>query len=105
MTRILSIDVDSRKTTTVFPKEGTSLPELPFQSATAGHIDLDPSGKRMLVSFTHQGLVWEIDTESGEILWEFVNTQPVKGRPARVNVYTAKYAGALNFELNSGNIH
>jgi hypothetical protein len=103
-TRILSLDVTSRNVTNVFPRDDAALPQTRFTTDTAGHLDLDPSGQRMLVSFTHEGLVWEIDVETGEILWEYVNTHPVEGRPARVSVYTAKYVGAIDFELNHGNL-
>lgn len=103
-TRILAIDVGSGDTSSVFPRDEAVLPQTPFSSDTAGHFDLNPSSERMLVSFTHQGLVWEIDVASGEVLWEFVNTHPVDGKPARISVYTAKYVGATDFELNYGKI-
>ena len=100
--RILAIDVGTHVTKTIFPRDDAALPDMPFDSDTAGHIDVDPSKSHILVAFTHQGLVWEIDVNTGEILWEFVNTHSVDGKPARVSVYTAKYVKDLDFDLNYG---
>ncbi len=102
--RILSVDVATREYQTVFPKEGRKLPDMPFMSDTAGHIDVSDAGDRILVSFTHQGLVWEIDVATGEVLWELVNTHPVDGRPARISVYTAKYVNNVRFPVNGGEL-
>jgi len=104
ISRVLTVDVTSHQSTIAFPRVNSELPEMPFFSNTAGHIDLDKSGDRVLVSFTHQGLVWEIDIDSGEILWQFVNTHPVQGRPARISVYTAKYVEQIAFPTNGGTL-
>jgi DNA-binding beta-propeller fold protein YncE len=103
--RVLSVNLGSSLAETVFPRPDSSLPQHAFYSDTAGHIDIDPAGNRVLVAFTHQGLVLEIDAGTGEVLWEFVNTHPVDGRPGRVSVYTAKYAGGIAFPMNSGELH
>lgn len=103
--RILSVDVATHEYETVFPREDQELPDMPFMSDTAGHIDVSAAGDRILVSWTHQGLVWEIDIESGEILWELVNTHMVDGQPARISVYTAKYVGNVGFPVNGGELN
>ncbi|MDH3691406.1 MAG: hypothetical protein OEU36_18355 [Gammaproteobacteria bacterium] len=102
ISRVLSVDVNTRMSQAVFPRNGVRLPTRAFHSDTAGHMDLNLTGDRVLVSFTHQGLVWEVDIEKGEIVWEFVNTHLVDGRPARVGVYSASYVGEVDFAMNGG---
>lgn len=102
--RVVSVDVGQDAYGTLFPADNAELPKAPFMSSTAGYIDVSESGDRILVSFTHQGLVWEIDSKSGEILWEFINTHQVDGKPARISVYTAKYVKAATFDVNHGHL-
>ncbi len=101
--RIVAIDVASKAARIVFPKPEAPLPAQSFFSESAGHIDLAPDGKRLLVSFTHQGLAWEIDSQSGAVLWEYTNTHPIHARFGRIPIYTALYANP-NFPLNGGKI-
>ncbi len=103
-TRILAVDVATNRYETVFPKPGNDLPDRPFISKTAGHVDVSDDGRRILVSWTHQGLVWEIDVETGEILWELVNSHPIGERTGRISVYTAKFVSNMNFVGNGGEI-
>lgn len=100
--RIIAVDVETQAFETVFPKDGRELPETEFFSDTAGHLDISDSRDRVLVSWTHQGLVWEIDIESGDVLWELVNTHLVEEQAARVSVYTAKYVQSADFPMNGG---
>ena len=102
--RIVTVDVGTSKADTVFPRPGSPLPEATFRSKTAGHIDLAGTGDRMLVSWTKQGLVWEIDLRTGEVLWELVNNHDVDGHAARISVWTAKYVPAVDFEMNHGKV-
>jgi hypothetical protein len=105
LSRILSVDVGSGETRIIYPPDGAELPPQAFLSVTAGHLDIHPSQTRLLTAWTHQGTVWEIDITSGEVLWEFTNTHPVSGKPARASVYTAKYVDDLAFPLNGVNPH
>lgn len=102
ISRVLSIDVARNVASTLFPAAQQDLPLRQFFSDTAGHMDVHPSGSRLLASWTHQGLIWEIDAESGEVLWELVNTHPLGARFGRISVYTAQYAGEMDFEPNHG---
>ena len=102
--RILAVNVDSSAFESVFPRAGVELPEMEFRTKNAGSIDTSAGGDRILVSWTRQGLVWEIDVSSGELLWEFVNTHTVDGRPARISTYTAKYVPRPAFEMNGGRL-
>lgn len=104
ITRVLTIDTSSGEATSVFPASGSTLPERDFFSDTAGYIDVHPSRERILVSFSRQGLVWEIASKTGEVLWEFVNDHVVQGRSARVVVYTADFVTEIDFPLNAGQI-
>jgi len=102
--RVAAIDISSGHAQTVFPRKNIKIPPRYFFSETSGHIDLHADQKRMLVSWTHQGLVWEIDIESGEVLWEYINTHPVENRFGRLPVYTAIYVNKLDFPLNRGEL-
>jgi len=74
--RIVKIDLASRDVSTLFPAADTP-PELNFFSKIAGHIDLDASRSRALVSLTMQGRVLEIDLRTGDVLWEYDHIQDV----------------------------
>lgn len=102
--RIVALDVSSENSTDVFPSPAMKIPSRPIYSETAGYIDVHPDRRRVLVSWTHQGLVWEIDMESGEVLWEYVNTHPVEDRYGRISVYTATYADKTDFPFNGGKV-
>jgi hypothetical protein len=103
-TRVLAVDVASHQSETLFPREGSQLPETTFFSQSGGHIDVSPARDRMMVSFSLQGLAWEIDVSTGEILWEFVNTHSVAGKPTRLELFVVKYVQAMDFEPNGGQI-
>lgn len=105
ISRIVAIDVSLGGSVTLFPKPGAPLPERRFYSKNAGHLDLHPDRRRLLASWTHQGLIWEIDLQQGEVLWEYVNIHPIQGHPARVPVYTARYIPGLDFSLNHGRLN
>jgi hypothetical protein len=62
-------------------------------------------GDRVLASWTRQGLVWEIDVRTGEVLWELTNTHNVDGRAGRISVYTAEYVPSIEFETNGGRLN
>ena len=103
--RIMAVNVGTSKTETVFPRSGNALPQRTFRTKTAGHIDISRMGDRILASWTRQGLVWEVDVKTGEVLWEFINTHEVDGRPARISVHTAKYVPTIDFEMNRGRLN
>jgi hypothetical protein len=102
--RVAAIDVSSGHVQTVFPRKDIKIPPRSFFSDKGGHIDVNADQKRMLVSWTHKGLVWEIDIESGEVLWEYINTHPVGNSFGRIPVYTATYVNKLDFPLNRGKL-
>lgn len=104
--RIVSINLQNGNWETVFPKEGVKIPSRHFFSETAGHLEIHSSEKRMIVSWTHRGLVWEIDVESGEVIWEYVNTHPLDDNKfGRISIYSSLYAEHAEFELNYGKFH
>jgi hypothetical protein len=104
VSRVISIDVGSGQTEVLFPRNEMPLPDREFFSRTAGHIDIHPSGQRMLVAFSQAGILWEIDTNSGEVLWEFINTHPIDDRSGRIDTYVAKYVDGISFPMNGGEI-
>lgn len=100
ISRIVELDMVTNAARTVFPNKPKSELGHEFLSQTAGYIDVSPSDQRMLVSWTHQGLVSEIDKKTGELLWEMANIHPAGDKGAVVSVYTAKYVRELSFDLN-----
>ncbi|MBF0370654.1 MAG: hypothetical protein HQL52_14475 [Magnetococcales bacterium] len=91
-TRIVRLDLESRVQKTIFPRPGVTLPgKGRGHAAHSGHIELSRDGKRLLAAYTGQGVLWEIDIESAEVLWEFINTHPFQDRASRLSIYTAKY--------------
>lgn len=102
--RVVAITVGTGESEVVLPRDGVTYPERDIQSKVAGFIDIHPGQSRMLVSFSEQGLLWEIDTDTGDVLWEFVNTHTIDGRPGRVNLFAARYAGHLSFPMNGGEL-
>ena len=89
-TRVASISVASHASTIHFPNAANEHKES-FMSKTAGHIDVNRDADRYLVASTHMGLVYEIDLETGNILWEYKNTHKIGDKFARLPVYTALY--------------
>lgn len=102
-TRVVSVDVASGASEVLFPREGVEHPDRAFFSDTTGHIEIHSEQERMLVSFSKKGIVWEIDIESGEVLWELVNTHPIDGKPGRVSVFFTQYLDeSISFPMNGG---
>lgn len=102
--RVVAVDIGSGQSETLFPRSDSTHPGRDILSRVAGYVDVSPSRDRMMVAFSEQGLVWEIDTANGEVLWEFVNTQAIAGRPGRVKVFVTKYVDKLSFPMNGGEL-
>jgi hypothetical protein len=66
------------------------LPES-FFSVLAGHVDVHRDGTRALIASTAQGVVWEVDLTSGEVLWEYIAPEPGQRPTARLSCFCAKY--------------
>lgn len=97
-TRVAKIDLDRRRSTTVFPAPNTKLPRKPF-SRMAGYIDINPDGRRALVVFAYQSVIWEIDIPTGEILFEYIYAKP-GSHPESRKIATAQYYYGLDFPMN-----
>ncbi len=66
------------------------------QTAYSGHVDLQPDQQHALVTISNAGAVWEVDLESGQVVWEYLVSDPVD--PAlRACVGYAAYADHLSF--------
>jgi hypothetical protein len=73
-------------------------PAPPDQCRTpnAGHLDIHRDSKRVLMTITHQGALWEVNPETGAVEWEYIYVHPgKKGR--REPIYTAKYVYQAGF--------
>jgi outer membrane protein assembly factor BamB len=105
--RVVRIDLETAELQQLFPTSD-STDFLPVSSATAGHIDVSEMGTRILVSFTGQGRVLEIDVQTGTVLWEFNNFHDIAEflresaiesdtSIALFHTYGAYYAGQPSF--------
>jgi hypothetical protein len=71
--RVVRLRYGEEAIETVFPKPDAD-PGIDFFTDAAGYIDPSPDGSRALVSLTDQGRLFEIEVDSGKVLWEMVNT-------------------------------
>lgn len=95
--RLVSIPLESRLPTTVFPQ--TPLGELPqpFCTDVAGYLDLR-SPDRVLVTLTTRAEIWEVNLATGNVEWQYVYVDPeTRERPS---LYTAQYVHDVHFEFN-----
>jgi hypothetical protein len=69
----------------------------PLYSRFAGHLDVRPDDKAVLMAVTNQATLLEVDLVSREVLWkyQFADTSGKKR-----DIYTAKYIYDVGFELN-----
>ncbi len=103
--RIVSINTMDGTTETLFPPSNSNSPSHGFFSKNAGRVDIHPGNRRMLICWTHKGLIWEVDMQSGEVLWEYINTHPLQKKYGRISVCTATYVDNADFIFNYGKIH
>jgi hypothetical protein len=96
-TRLAMIDLETRMSRTIFPKSDSQSPPL-VHSGTAGHLDINKAGDAVLMAVTHQKIIYEVDLETGEVLWEYVCVDPANRvlRP----IYTARYCYDVSFPMN-----
>jgi Arylsulfotransferase (ASST) len=91
-TRLVEIDLSSRRAVTVFPTADT--PDLDFFTRISGYFDLDEQRSRALVALSLQGRVLEIDLRTHKVLWEYTNVHDVskylenKGEESKGNFST-----------------
>ena len=67
--RIVRIDMLTSEAETLFPRTDSG-PAVPFATQDAGHLEVSPDGKRIMVASTHQSHVFEFDVETGDVVWE-----------------------------------
>lgn len=101
ISRILAFDLTSPTSRIVYPTNRDAFAADIF-SQTAGHIDLSSDGSRVLIAWTHKGLISEVDIDSGQLLWEWTNNHAIGEQTGRLSVYTAKYINDVNFAMNAG---
>lgn len=94
-TRLVHIDYQNGQPTTLFPKPGVAMPDV-CQTTYSGHIDIEQTGSHALACITNAGAVWEVDLESGQVVWEYIINDPVHPE-LRSNVGYACYLNDLAF--------
>lgn len=96
-TRIARINLDTRLAETVFPTKDSTEPAI-VDSGVAGHLDINGDGTAVLMAVTHQGTIYEVDAETGDLLWEYICVDP--SNKELKSIYTAKYCYDASFEMN-----
>jgi hypothetical protein len=94
--RLVQIDLETRRSQAVFPRPRSSLPGK-FYTGVAGHLDLGGDG-RVLVALSKAQKVWEINLKTGAVLWEYVCVDPEHRR--RRELLTAEYVRNAGFRMN-----
>lgn len=104
--RIATAYFGSERVDTIYPGPN-SIEDDQFFSSYAGVVDLNPDYSKALVSITEQGRVLEIDMNTGEVLWEYVNNHDLgvyprhignkKNVASRMTAHGAWYIGQPKF--------
>lgn len=108
--RLVRVDLLTGTSEVVFPQATTVLPDT-FFTESAGHLDINQDGRRVLVTLTHKAEIWEIDLRSGQVLWRYAYHAPAAGETGQPRprgalwkpLFTAKYVGKTQharFPLN-----
>lgn len=74
-TRLVRIDFATGRPDIVFPAAGRSMPDL-CRTVNSGYLDVHGDSRRALVTLTHEGAVWEVDLDTGEVTWEYIYVHP-----------------------------
>jgi hypothetical protein len=74
-TRLVEIDLASRRAVTVFPTADT--PDPAFFTRISGFFDLNDQRSRALVALSLQGRVVEVDLRTRKAIWEYNNIHNV----------------------------
>ena len=95
-TQLVRIGFPSGLPQTLFPRAGVEMPDL-CRTVNSGHLEIHPNGQHALLSLTHEGALWEVDLESGRVVWEYIHVQlDERGKPQRT-VGSARYIDPPSF--------
>lgn len=92
-TRLVHIDFHSGLPTTIFPRQNVDMPDL-CRTANSGNLEISQDQRFALLTVSHEGAIWEIDLETGEVVWEFINVRN-DGSGKRESIGVAKYVDEL----------
>lgn len=96
-TQLVEIDFQSGLPRTLFPRADAPAP-MPDRCRTAnsGHLDIDHQRQCALLTITHAGALWEVDLQTGEVLWEYIHVDS-EGQGKRQLIGLSKYVTDLSF--------
>ncbi|HEY3964765.1 MAG TPA: arylsulfotransferase family protein [Planctomycetaceae bacterium] len=94
--RLVHVDLETRLPSTVFPRPSASLPG-EFYTSLAGQFELGESN-RLLMAINLGQKIWEIDIETGQVLWEYLCVDSQQHR--RRHLATAQYVRQVDFPFN-----
>lgn len=92
-TRLVHIDFQSGLPRTIFPREHVEMPDL-CRTANSGNLEISKDQRFALLTVSHEGAIWEIDLETGEVIWEYINVRG-DGSDKRLAIGVAKYVDEL----------
>lgn len=99
-TQLVKIDFRTGLPSTLFPRSVADMPDL-CRTVNSGHLEISADGRYALMTLTHQGAAWEIDLESGQVVWEYIHMQHDElGKPQRI-LGSARYIGHPTFLKDS----
>jgi hypothetical protein len=87
-TQLVSVDFQTGLPTTIFPVDRNRMPDL-CRTVNSGYLDIHSTEQFALMTLSHEGAVWEIDLQKGEVVWEFIYANPKTGK--RELVGSAQY--------------
>lgn len=94
-TQVVYIDYATGMPTTLLPRPGVEMPDS-CRTINSGHVDIPWGSKHALVTVTHEGAIWEVDLETGEVEWEYIYAEPGTGGERRM-ILCSKYVDDLSF--------
>ncbi len=97
-TQLVHVPFERPVPTTLFPKSAAGMPDKCY-TEMAGHLDLHRDGKRVLMTVCEQGVIWEVDLETSEVLWEYIYVHPNESGK-REELETAIYVYDADFPMN-----
>lgn len=97
--QIVRVDVATGQREVLYPT-GASHPGFEFFSHYSGAVKMSPDGRRCLTTISEKGRVVEFDAATGETLWEYFVTQPLKdGRRGVFTIHSAGYVSPDRFTI------
>jgi hypothetical protein len=88
-TRLVHVDLQTGLPATLFPRPDVPMPDL-CRSVNSGCLEMHQDGRHALMTITHEGTLWEVDLETGKVVWEYIYVDEL-GTGTRQLIGSAQY--------------